>query len=121
MRSSGCRDRENAVSSVAIRVGMGLLLSTTLLTPVAAQDATSPAAAPAPATGAKSAEQVLLERARYAVSRSRPEEAAQALQQLLSSNPNHPEGLFEAGQLAARSGNVAEAQRYLDRLRAVQP
>src|SRR5690606_37878149 len=135
--------RESRLTSIGIRLGVGLLISAAplaLASAVAASEWTSLAQAlpdnpfAGPAVGAQTslaqtpettqasdAERTLLERARYWKARSRPDLAQEALERLLRSNPSHLQALHEMGLLAAQQGNVASARQYLSRLRSAHP
>ncbi len=74
---------------------------------------------PAPAQSA--AEQALLQKAQSQEQSGHIDLAAQTWQQILLSDPNNQEALAGLGRWAKLSGNDAEAQTYIDRLRAVNP
>ncbi|MBV8890237.1 MAG: BCSC C-terminal domain-containing protein [Alphaproteobacteria bacterium] len=73
------------------------------------------------ATAADPAEQILLDKANFWRLKDRPDLAVDALNQLLTVNPNQPDALYQYGMIEAQRGNVAAAQRYLARLRVVAP
>jgi tetratricopeptide (TPR) repeat protein len=64
---------------------------------------------------------VLLDKANYWRLKDRPDLAAEALNQLLEINPNHPDALFQYGMLEVQQNKPAEAQRYLAKLQQVAP
>ena len=76
-------------------------------------------ASSAPAQSA--AEQALLQKAQSQEQSGHIDLAAQTWQQILLSDPNNQEALAGLGRWAKLSGNDAEAQTYIDRLRAVNP
>src|SRR5215469_16308055 len=91
----------------ARRVALGLLLTAAIPT--------------AAVLAANSAEDVLLDKANYWRLKDRPDLAAEALNQLLTINPNHPDALFQYGMLEVQQNKPAEAQRYLAKLQQVAP
>ena len=78
-------------------------------------------AAPAPVLAAKSAEQILLDKANYWRLKDRPDLATEALQQLLSINPNEPEALYQFGIIKVQQAKLDDARAYLGRLRRAAP
>ena len=78
----------------------------------------APLALPA---AAQSAAQVLLEKAHTLETRGRMDMAAQTWQQVLLSDPNNIEALSGLARAAKQSGNAAQANGYLERLRVVSP
>ena len=78
-------------------------------------------AVPAPVLAAKSAEQILLDKANYWRLKDRPDLATEALQQLLSINPNEPEALYQFGIIKVQQAKLDDARAYLGRLRRVSP
>jgi cellulose synthase operon protein C len=69
----------------------------------------------------QSAVTVLLERARTQEQAGHLDLASQSWQQVLLSDPNNVEALTGLARAAKMSGNEAEAQRYIDRLRHIDP
>ncbi|MFP5226916.1 MAG: cellulose synthase subunit BcsC-related outer membrane protein [Acidobacteriota bacterium] len=67
------------------------------------------------------AEQALLQKAHSQEQSGHIDLAAQTWQQILLSNPNNQEALAGLGRWAKLSGNDAEAETYIDRLRTVNP
>jgi tetratricopeptide (TPR) repeat protein len=79
-------------------------------------------AAPAtPSFAAQTAEQILLDKANYWRLKDRPDLAVEALQQLLSINPNQPDALYQYGMLDVQQNKIEDAQGYLARLRKAAP
>ncbi len=74
-----------------------------------------------PARGQSEAEKTLLEKAASQEQSGHIDLAAQTWQQVLLSDPNNEAALAGLGRWAKLSGNDAEAQTYIDRLRAVNP
>jgi cellulose synthase operon protein C len=70
---------------------------------------------------AQSAEQILLDKASYWRLRDRPDLAVEALQKLLSINPNQPDGLYQYGIIQVQQGKIEEAKGYLARLQKAAP
>src|ERR1051325_4567658 len=70
---------------------------------------------------AQSAEQILLDKANYWRLKDRPDLAIEALQKLLSINPNHPGALYQYGVLQVQQGKLEDAKAYLARLRKAAP
>ena len=62
---------------------------------------------------AQSAEQILLDKANYWRLKDRPDLATEALQQLLSINPNQPDALYQFGIIKVQQGKIDEARTYL--------
>lgn len=78
-------------------------------------------AMPAHAQTSQGATQTLLERAHTLEVRGRMDMAAQTWQQVLLSDPNNAEALGGLARSAKLSGNLALANTYIERLRAVNP
>jgi tetratricopeptide (TPR) repeat protein len=74
-----------------------------------------------PVRGQSPAEKVLLEKAQSLEQSGHIDLAAQTWQQVLLSDPNNQEALAGLGRWAKLSGNDAEAETYIERLRAVNP
>jgi tetratricopeptide (TPR) repeat protein len=74
-----------------------------------------------PLQGQSAAEKALLEKARSLDQSGHLDLAAQTWQQILLSDPNNQEALAGLGRWAKLSGNDAEAETYIERLRAVNP
>jgi tetratricopeptide (TPR) repeat protein len=72
-------------------------------------------------TVAVSATQTLLDKARGLEARGRMDMAAQAWQQVLLADPNNVAALAGLARAAKLAGNAADANRYIDRLRAINP
>lgn len=70
---------------------------------------------------AQSAEQILLDKANYWRLKDRPDLATEALQKLLSINPNQPEALYQYGIIAVQQGKIDDARGYLARLQKAAP
>jgi len=70
---------------------------------------------------AQSAEQTLIEKAQSQEQSGHIDLAAQTWQQILLSDPNNQQALAGLGRWAKLSGNDAEAETYVERLRAVNP
>ncbi len=64
----------------------------------------------APLYAAQSAEQILLDKANYWRLKDRPDLAIEALQKLLSINPNQPDALYQYGVLQVQQGKIEEAK-----------
>jgi tetratricopeptide (TPR) repeat protein len=64
---------------------------------------------------------VLLDQAHYWIAQSRPDLAQQSLERLLQIEPENPEALAIAAELAVLNGNPAAAQGYLARLNQIAP
>ena len=77
--------------------------------------ATSVAAAGSPALDQ------LLDNAEYWSKRGQMERAVEAWHKVLRSDPSHPRALTALGLFYARKGEVSEAERYAERLRAAHP
>src|SRR5712691_12432644 len=75
----------------------------------------------APLHAAQSAEQILLDKANYWRLKDRPDLAIEALQKLLSINPNQPDALYQYGILEVQRGKIDEAKGYLARLQKAAP
>jgi tetratricopeptide (TPR) repeat protein len=75
----------------------------------------------APAHAQSVAVQSLLQKAQSQEQSGHVDLAAQTWQQVLLSDPNNQEALAGLGRWAKLSGNDAEAQTYIDRLRALNP
>ncbi len=71
--------------------------------------------------GQSAAEKTLLQKAASQEQSGHIDLAAQTWQQVLLSDPNNEEALAGLGRWAKLTGNEAEAETYLDRLRAVNP
>ncbi|MGA8529157.1 MAG: tetratricopeptide repeat protein, partial [Acidobacteriaceae bacterium] len=78
-------------------------------------------AAGLPARGQSAAEQALLQKAQTLEQSGHMDLAAQTWQQVLLSDPNNQEALAGLGRWAKLSGNDAEAEKYVERLRALNP
>ncbi len=80
-------------------------------------------AAPEPvyAQASQAATQALLEKAHTLEVRGRMDMAAQTWQQVLLSDPNNTEALGGLARAAKLSGNLALANTYIERLRAINP
>ena len=74
-----------------------------------------------PARGQSAAEQTLLQKAQTLEQSGHVDLAAQTWQQVLLSDPNNQEALAGLGRWAKLSGNDAEAEKYIERLRALNP
>ncbi len=74
-----------------------------------------------PARAQSSAETTLLEKAHSQELSGHIDLAAQTWQQILLSDPNNQESLAGLGRWAGLAGTDAEAQTYIERLRAVNP
>jgi tetratricopeptide (TPR) repeat protein len=74
-----------------------------------------------PLRGQSAAEKALLEKAESLEQSGHIDLAAQTWQQILLSDPNNQEALAGLGRWAKLSGNDAEAETYVERLRAVNP
>ena len=94
------------MKSWARELALGLLLATAI---------------PAPVLAAQSAEQILLDKANYWRLKDRPDLATEALQQLLSINPNQPEALYQFGVIKVQQGRLDDARVYLGRLQKAAP
>src|SRR5712691_4770721 len=70
---------------------------------------------------AQSAEQILLDKANYWRLKDRPDLAIEALQKLLSINPNQPDALYQYGILDVQQGKIDDAKGYLARLQKAAP
>lgn len=75
----------------------------------------------AAASGNGSAVQLLIERAQYWKMHGREDLAAKSWEQVLAADPKQPTALAGLALYDARRGRLAEAQRYLDRLKQVAP
>ena len=75
----------------------------------------------APARAQSAAETTLLEKAQSQEQSGHLDLAAQTWQQILLSDPNNQEALAGLARWAKLSGNDAEAETYIERLRAVNP
>src|SRR5712692_2698264 len=75
----------------------------------------------APLHAAQSAEQILLDKANYWRLKDRPDLAIEALQKLLSINPNQPDALYQYGILDVQQGKIDDAKGYLARLQKAAP
>src|SRR5439155_20424171 len=73
------------------------------------------------AQAAESATQSLLDKAHALEVRGRMDMAAQTWQQVLLADPVNVDALSGLARAAKLSGNTALANRYLDRLRAINP
>jgi tetratricopeptide (TPR) repeat protein len=71
--------------------------------------------------GQSAAEKTLLQKAQSQEQSGHMDLAAQTWQQILLSDPNNEEALAGLGRWAKLSGNDADAQTWIDRLRAVNP
>src|SRR5581483_7279711 len=67
------------------------------------------------------AEKALLDKAHALEQSGHIDLAAQSWQQVLLSDPNNQEALAGLARWARVNGNNAEAQKYIDRLRALNP
>ena len=76
---------------------------------------------PAPARAQSAAETALLQKAQSQEQSGHIDLAAQTWQQVLLSDPRNQQALAGLGRWAKLSGNDAEAETYIDRLRAVNP
>ena len=65
--------------------------------------------------------QALLEKAHSLEVRGRMDMASQTWQQVLLADPNNPEALGGLARAAKLSGNVSQANAYLDKLKAINP
>ncbi|HEY1807538.1 MAG TPA: cellulose synthase subunit BcsC-related outer membrane protein [Acidobacteriaceae bacterium] len=74
-----------------------------------------------PARGQSAAETALLQKAQTLEQSGHPDLAAQTWQQLLLSDPNNQQALAGLGRWAKLSGHDAEAEKYVERLRALNP
>ncbi len=80
------------------------------------------AAIPAASTlAAESAQQILLDKANYWRLKDRPDLAVEALQKLLSINPNQPDALYQYGVISVQQGKIDDAKGYLARLQKAAP
>ena len=75
----------------------------------------------APARAQSAAEKTLLEKAQSQEQSGHLDLAAQTWQQILLSDPNNQDALAGLARWAKLSGNDAEAETYIERLRAVNP
>lgn len=75
----------------------------------------------APTRAAESAQQILLDKANYWRLKDRPDLAIQALQTLLSINPNQPDALYQYGIISVQQGKIDQAKGYLARLQKAAP
>lgn len=71
--------------------------------------------------GQSTVEQAVVEKARSLESRGLTDLAAQTWQQVLLSQPDNTEALAGLARMAKKQGKNAEAARYLDRLRQINP
>ncbi|HEX3985463.1 MAG TPA: cellulose synthase subunit BcsC-related outer membrane protein [Acidobacteriaceae bacterium] len=78
-------------------------------------------AAGLPARGQSTAEEALLKKAQTLEQSGHMDLAAQTWQQVLLSDPNNPAALAGLGLGAKLSGHDDEAEKYVDRLRALNP
>ncbi|MGA7523262.1 MAG: cellulose synthase subunit BcsC-related outer membrane protein [Acidobacteriaceae bacterium] len=78
-------------------------------------------AAGLPARGQSAAEQALLQKAQTLEQSGHMDLAAQTWQQVLLSDPNNQEALAGLGRWAKLSGNDTEAEKYVQRLRELNP
>ncbi|HEX3660422.1 MAG TPA: cellulose synthase subunit BcsC-related outer membrane protein [Acidobacteriaceae bacterium] len=74
-----------------------------------------------PARGQSAAETALLDKAQTLEQSGHEDLAAQTWQQVLLSDPNNQEALAGLGRWAKLSGHDEEAEKYVERLRAVNP
>jgi tetratricopeptide (TPR) repeat protein len=74
-----------------------------------------------PARGQSAAEQALLQKAQTLEQSGHMDLAAQTWQQVLLSDPNNQEALAGLGRWAKLSGNDDGAEKYVERLRALNP
>ena len=95
------------MKSWARELALGLLLATAI--------------PPAAVLAAQGAEQVLLDKANYWRLKDRPDLAVEALQKLLSINPNQPDALYQFGIIEVQRGRLDDARNYLARLRQAAP
>ncbi len=70
---------------------------------------------------AQNAEQILLDKANYWRLKDRPDLAIEALQKLLSINPNNSDALYQYGVLQVQQGKIDDARGYLARLQKAAP
>src|SRR5437763_16940915 len=96
------------MKSWARDLALGLLLATAIPSSV-------------PLQAAQTAEQILLDKANYWRLKDRPDLAIEALQKLLSINPNNPDALYQYGVLDVQQGKIDEAKGYLSRLQKAAP
>ncbi|WP_338662840.1 tetratricopeptide repeat protein [Pararoseomonas sp. SCSIO 73927] len=93
--------------------------------PNPAPGAASPTPAPAPSADAGRAGPrgvaVLIDQANFWSAQGRPELAQQALDRLLTVDPNSPDVLLAAAEVAAQNGDRATAEVYVARLRQIAP
>jgi tetratricopeptide (TPR) repeat protein len=75
----------------------------------------------APTRAAESAQQILLDKANYWRLKDRSDLAIEALQKLLSINPNQPDALYQYGTILVQQGKIDEAKGYLARLQKAAP
>ena len=76
---------------------------------------------PALAVAAPSAKQILLDKANYWRLKDRPDLAVQALQQLLSIDPNNQDAIYQYGILNVQQNKVEDAKSNLAKLRQLNP
>jgi Tfp pilus assembly protein PilF len=81
---------------------------------------TAPAEAPAGRTASRGSA-ILLDQANYWSAQGRPELAQQALERLLLLEPNNPDVLATAAEVAALNGERATAEAYVARLNQIAP
>jgi tetratricopeptide (TPR) repeat protein len=75
----------------------------------------------APSAEAQSATEALLDKAHNLEARGRIDMAAQTWQQVLLADPNNVTAIAGLARAAKLAGNSADANKYLDRLRAINP
>ncbi|SHI90234.1 Tetratricopeptide repeat-containing protein [Roseomonas rosea] len=91
------------------------------LPPVAFPAAQAPGADAAAGRTASRGSAILLDQANYWSSQGRPELAQQALERLLLLEPNNPDVLATAAEVAALNGERAIAETYVARLNQIAP
>ncbi|HEX3864799.1 MAG TPA: cellulose synthase subunit BcsC-related outer membrane protein [Stellaceae bacterium] len=74
-----------------------------------------------PAYSAQTAEEILLDKAKYWRLKDRPDLAIEALQKLLSINPNAPDALYQYGIIEVQQNRLDDAKGYLARLQKAAP
>jgi tetratricopeptide (TPR) repeat protein len=102
-------------------VTIGRQLRKLILKPMVAVSLAVLCAAGMTAEGQSAGEKALLAKAQSLEQSGHIDLAAQTWQQVLLSDPNNQEALAGLGRWAKLSGNDAEAERYIDRLRQVNP
>jgi len=92
--------------------------------PVGSPSAALPAAGPSAAAASRTANRasaILMDQATYWSAQGRPELAQQALERLLLVEPNNPEALAVAAEVAALNGDRAQAEAYAERVTQLAP